>query len=38
MLLSGGGLCGALWTRSAPNWACLDAVVPPIEGQPPPVG
>lgn len=26
-----------IWTSSAPDWACIDASIPGIEGQPPPV-
>jgi hypothetical protein len=25
-----------IWTAQAPSWACIDATIPCIEGQPPP--
>ena len=25
-----------IWTRSAPQWACIDATLPQVEAQPPP--
>ena len=25
-----------IWTASAPRWACIDAALPRVEGQPPP--
>ena len=27
-----------IWTSAAPTWACVDARLPSVEGQPPPVG
>jgi hypothetical protein len=26
-----------IWTSQAPSWACIDAALPRIAGQPPPV-
>lgn len=26
-----------IWTSQAPSWACIDATLPRVEGQPPPV-
>ena len=26
----------AIWTASAPRWACIDAALPQVAGQPPP--
>ena len=28
---------GAIWTDSAPSWACIDTALPTTPGQPPPV-
>lgn len=28
---------GIIWTSSAPSWACINADLPKIEGQPPPL-
>jgi hypothetical protein len=27
-----------IWTASAPSWACIDAALPCVAGQPPPAG
>jgi hypothetical protein len=27
-----------IWTDQAPTWACIDARIPSIAGQPPPAG
>jgi len=27
-----------IWTAQAPSWACFDASLPQVEGQPPPAG
>lgn len=27
-----------IWTKQAPGWACFDADLPQVEGQPPPAG
>lgn len=27
-----------IWTSAAPSWACIDASLPVLEGQPPPIG
>jgi hypothetical protein len=27
-----------IWTESAPEWACIDAAMPSVPGQPPPAG
>ncbi len=27
-----------IWTSAAPTWACIDAAIPAVEGQPPPAG
>lgn len=27
-----------IWTSQAPSWACIDAELPKVEGQPPPLG
>lgn len=26
----------AIWTASAPSWACIDSAIPSVTGQPPP--
>ena len=28
---------GTIWTKSAPDWVCIDPAVPRVEGQPGPV-